>query len=76
MKKKRRIKYPETVKPYGVAYYTEIVHKNLCVHLAGESVLQLSMASKRKLWNSPGGPVIETPLQKAQVQPLARELRS
>ena len=38
-KKKNRSKYPETVKPYGIAYYTEIVHKNLCVHLAGESVL-------------------------------------
>ena len=38
-KKKKPSKYPEAVKCYGVAYYTEIVHKNWCVHLAGESVL-------------------------------------
>ena len=38
-KKKNPSRYPETVKLYGVAYYTEIVHKNWCVHLAGESVL-------------------------------------
>ena len=38
-KNKKPSKYPEAVKCYGVAYYTEIVHKNWCVHLAGESVL-------------------------------------
>ena len=38
-KKKKTSKYPEAVKPYGVTYYTEIVHKNWRVHLAGASVL-------------------------------------
>lgn len=31
-KKKKTSKYPETVKLYGVAYYTEIVHKiGVCI---------------------------------------------
>ena len=38
-KNKKPSKYPEAVKPYGVTYYTEIVHKNWRVHLAGASVL-------------------------------------
>ena len=39
-------KYLERVKSYGVAYYPEIVHKNLRQHLSGESVFSFQWHQK------------------------------